>query len=428
MSSPFLFISPGTLEPLYLSDTVLQLGRYCRDQGRPLVCLFPSWSGLGDVLPLLASPAAFVCALEERGLFPGDNGQVPGLNKSGLFGRIDKSIEGLRPEVIAIDQGCRGKNTEAADAWGRKIVAFIQSHYPESRILALDGQGNGRWIGRNGVGLKRFLPLDAVLPSGRAEGPLAVPKLSKAWQAAGPVLAVWPGICASGGQLARMLFALGPCPPDPEQSQAFLFMSGSGAQAIDPDRLVSLLGPWLDENKGKIAFGIQINICPAFDADQAERAIVRLKSQGLKLIFWTLDPSATDLPRSLLWQVSGWGLWNHINGPDLFANTEPDGPGAWIANNPNIVHSFNCLQSLAGASPRFRATLTAPTNLESYGRLPAPAGVPFWRLLGNAGNILAALCRMEAKSLLRLRARPDRQGAFALGQSLEFHYKKTLAD
>jgi len=251
----------------------------------------------------------------------------------------------------------------------------------------------------------------------------------KARKAADPVVSVWPGTCDSGDHLARGLCGFHQFFPEGcAANQAFLFMAGTGPHAIGPDQMGALLTPWLDEKNRETAFGVELVVSKDVDPELARFLIHRLKPHGLKLILWTLALDATDLPRSLFYQVSRWGIWNHVCGRELFRDKDLAGPGAWMANNPNIVHSFNCLSSSTvgpcGAADPLAVQVTAPKQLQSYGSLPAPAGVPFWHLLGNAGNILAALCRMEAKALRRLRADQAGQTTFTLGSSLEFHFKK----
>ncbi len=423
-SELFLFISPASAAPLLMSKSAIRFGQYCCEQERPLICLFPLWSDISECIPLLDQPQVFVRSLSETGLFFGEKGAAAVLNKSRLFGRIDKCIEGIQPGTIAVCTDFPAEDHSGQKALAREMIAFIKSHHPGIPILALDRKGNGQWAGEKRFSKKSFVPLDVLIPA-RTKKNRPVPDLGRAWQAAGPVLPVWVAPCTGGDALARQLSCFGPSARTvPAATGAFLFMAGSGSRVVTLEKMTAVLGPWLEEKSSDTPFGIQIPICKGFDAERAESLIAHLKPHGLKLILWTPAPEAPDLPRALLWQVSGWGIWNHVSGPALFKNTDPKGMGAWIANNPNIVHSFNSLEFSPEQPPVSKNQLTAPKEIQSYGSLRPPEGIPFWRLLGNAGNILAALCRMELKPLLRLWATLDGQTAFTLGQALEFHYKK----
>ena len=211
--------------------------------------------------------------------------------------------------------------------------------------------------------------------------------------------------------------------PQADDSPAGCLFDLGTERAPDFDGFIQLLEPWLAQRSEKTIFGIRLRFSRIPEPETAIPHLGRLYDHGLRLIHWLKADGEDPIPRALLWQASKAGIWNHISGKDLFPDPDPSGTGAWIANNPNIAHSFESA-GISSSSPHPGQAEGAPRALLTYGRLPDIPGVPFWQVLGDPERILAALGRTGARELSRLRAYPGGQETFRLGSGLEYHYKR----
>lgn len=212
---------------------------------------------------------------------------------------------------------------------------------------------------------------------------------------------------------------------DRHQIQGFMFEFQGN---LAPEGIASLLEPWLEVKPQDMIFGVEVGLSSVSDADLS--LLKHLHAKGLRLVHWRKENRDDPVHRSLLWQTSKAGIWNHVSGQDLFSGGDPSGTGFWIANNPNIVHSFNHARPVdrprSADSPDSLPAegMQLPKELLSYGGLPEIPGVPFWQILEEPGAILAVLGKMGKEELLRLRAASDRQEAFFLGSRLDYHFKR----
>ncbi len=144
-----------------------------------------------------------------------------------------------------------------------------------------------------------------------------------------------------------------------------------------------------------------------------------LFEKGLRMIQWQVaDPVHCVFPRQFAWEASKQGIWNHLTGPGLFSDQAGKGLGHWIANNPNIVHSFENTD-VHGVD----LCLEIPEHLQDYGAVAPLPNLPFWKILKDAESILDSLGSMTKKELLCLRADRKTRSVSSLGTDIEYSFK-----
>ncbi|WDP92614.1 MAG: hypothetical protein HUN04_23980 [Desulfobacter sp.] len=158
-----------------------------------------------------------------------------------------------------------------------------------------------------------------------------------------------------------------------------------------------------------------IDIGPQTDIGFVAKCVSQFIDQGVAMVNWQVKGGG--LPRELLWRASKLGLWNHVSGSGLF---DPDMPDRdWIANNPNIVHSFKN----EGAESHHVST-AAPAELFSYNTLPRVPGRALWRDAQTPGQLLDLVAAHGKEKLLRLRKDRETGEIWETGTRLEYFFKR----
>lgn len=149
-----------------------------------------------------------------------------------------------------------------------------------------------------------------------------------------------------------------------------------------------------------------------------------LFEKGLRMIQWQVaDPGHCVFPRQFAWEASKQGIWNHLTGPGLFSDQAGKGLGHWIANNPNIVHSFENTGGKGFDVHGVDLCFEIPKHLQEYGAVAPLPNIPFWKILKDSESILDSLGSMTKKELLCLRADPKTRSVSSLGTDIEFSFK-----
>ena len=210
-------------------------------------------------------------------------------------------------------------------------------------------------------------------------------------------------------------------------------------QAPDAPLFPGRFFPWHGSGKGDASssgpaqppphFGIRIPSEPDSDFSSFESRLPGLVDRGLAMIHWQLRGPDAVLPRTLLWQASKQGVWNHVSGKGLFKPAAEGAPedkttGGWIANNPNIVHSFENFGPAATSREFIPGSVLVPSGLMTYGRLPDLPGLALWQMVRAPELLRSIVARIGKKELLRLRLDPVSGRLFRLGQTLEYHFKR----
>ncbi len=200
--------------------------------------------------------------------------------------------------------------------------------------------------------------------------------------------------------------------------------------------LIDILRPWLVQKPKDVMFCIQVQVSREEALPSIDANLSFLFERGLRMIFWQVID--VELPRQLLWQVSKQGIWNHVSGINLFgqkakASETRDGQGkklldqgVWIANSPNIVHSFEDLGRPVGRQGEgtlVGEAVQAPETLLAYRNVTPMPNIPFWQILPDPLLILVFLTRMPPKKLVRHRVDPDQLEISVLGSRVTFNFE-----
>ena len=252
----------------------------------------------------------------------------------------------------------------------------------------------------------------------------------------GDLCLVSPWCFNNGGDLAEYLNTT--IEKSMVKGVVFLNLQDAGAD-LPPGRsdkdLIDLLRPWLTQKSKDVMFCIQVQVSREATLSSIEANLSFLFDHGLRMIFWQVIDA--ELPRQLLWQVSKQGIWNHVSGKDLFGQIRDDAglaetsdgngktlsdQGAWIANNPNIVHSFEDVDR-QGRGPLIAKAVQAPEILLTYRKVMPMPTIPFWQILPDPLLIPGFLTRMTQKELVRHRVDPDQLEISVLDSGVSYNFK-----
>ena len=194
-------------------------------------------------------------------------------------------------------------------------------------------------------------------------------------------------------------------------------------------RICELLDHWFSIKYPKTFFSIPIQISEQFSDELQgfENKLTDLFSSGLTLIHWKWDNKKAKIPKKILWAASKQGIWNHVTGPNLFRDPsrsdqpEQSDPVRFIANNPNIVHSYQ--DTALDFSGDEYGNIMPGSELMDYGKVKPLAGTPFWKYLEDPAFLLMYLNRLTRKSLGCLRADIPKQSLLTLGSQMKFFYQ-----
>lgn len=129
----------------------------------------------------------------------------------------------------------------------------------------------------------------------------------------------------------------------------------------------------------------------------------------LKLIRWRrLDAPLKQTARALL-DFARSGIWNHVEFSDHVEKNHQSDLKQFVADNPNIVHSYSPgqydLQKMAG----YRCVAPLP-------------GRPFWRTLADWVDLFFHLAKYDAPRVMRWRVENNGASVYSLGQELSYHF------
>lgn len=196
----------------------------------------------------------------------------------------------------------------------------------------------------------------------------------------------------------------------------FLYRPESGSG----DNWLAALDQWIDTAPDGLVSAAQISVDPETDPELLSARLPDWAGKGLRLILWRYN--GAGLPGQLMWRAAKLGIWNHVSGKDVVAvssggsGQNGDGQAAWIANNPNIVHSFEDLR----ADGQIRRQ--APEALLAYRNVAPLPDMPFAATVPDPLLLLPLLARMSAKDLCRHRFVPETRGIRVLGRRVAFHF------
>ncbi len=193
--------------------------------------------------------------------------------------------------------------------------------------------------------------------------------------------------------------------------------------------LVDRLALWLERKPTEMTFSIQLQANQDAGKLLDGPHLSHLYDHGLRMIMWQRAENGLD--RKLLWQTARQGVWNHVAGNDLFNESEQPEPeahpgqGAWIANNPNIVHSFESRGKTLhgpGDDKLLPQTVRIPRALLQYGRVTPVPGVSLWQVLPDPLQLLSLLTAASPKVLARHRVDPGGR-IHVLGTGITYFFK-----
>jgi len=202
----------------------------------------------------------------------------------------------------------------------------------------------------------------------------------------------------------------------------------AGCQAVEGGRGAVIrmpddAGHYLDSSvrlasnqDGDCALGVRTELrdaCRDVDARDLYRA-------GVRLIIWQAPQGSAEVLKTILWQISRAGIWNHLVLSAQGNNHLTSTLGLFAAANPNIVHSWDVARSpdTAAESPPAWSARTV------YGRVQNLPGRPLWQCVSDPGHLLLYLQKHGLQRVMRWRV-PDGPGdVYALGSRLTYHYQE----
>jgi len=150
---------------------------------------------------------------------------------------------------------------------------------------------------------------------------------------------------------------------------------------------------------GDLDLGIRIELrddCRDMDGSTLYHA-------GVKLAIWQAPQGSAEVLKTILWDFSRAGIWNHLVLPSR-ANCHLAGTlGSFAAANPNIVHSWEVARApgpAGGSPPTWSATSV-------YSRVVKLPGRPLWSALRDPAYLLLYLRKHGLQSVLRWRVPDD---------------------
>ncbi|MCG8635455.1 MAG: hypothetical protein MI863_16600 [Desulfobacterales bacterium] len=308
---------------------------------------------------------------------------------------------------------------------GLDMGLFIRARKPDIRIVIV-GDGDPeeepltddfKWVGSGKAGFERLS--DEILNIYDKNSRRKTPRVFSKAKTYGELCLVSPWQLNDSEDLAELLdnrIAGG-------KVKGVVFLTPQGTERYEKS-LMDLLSPWLAGKPKEVIFCIQAPVSRDADLSFIETNLPFLFERGLRMIVWQVNDKG--LPRQLLWQVSKQGIWNHVSGKGLFSpvkEAESADQGVWIANNPNIVHSFEDLGRQGGESAVSRAC-RAPEELLAYRKVRPLPDIPFWQILPDPFLILGFLSRISQRELIRHRVNPDRPLISILGSGISFNFKQ----
>jgi len=166
---------------------------------------------------------------------------------------------------------------------------------------------------------------------------------------------------------------------------------------------------------GDCALGVRTELrdaCRAADAGDLYQA-------GVRLIIWQAPQGSAEVLKTILWQYSRAGIWNHLVLPAQEKNHLTRALGLFAAANPSIVHSWDVARSpdpAAGSPPAWSARAV-------YSRVQKLPGRPLWQCVSDPGHLLLYLQKHGLQRVMRWRV-PDGTGdVYTLGRRLTYHYQ-----
>jgi GNAT superfamily N-acetyltransferase len=168
--------------------------------------------------------------------------------------------------------------------------------------------------------------------------------------------------------------------------------------------------------KGPCALGIRTELHDTCEA-MAGRDLYRA---GVKLVIWQAPQGTAATLKTIFWQFSRAGIWNHLVLPAHASRALTDALGAFAAANPNIVHSWEMASSV-GAASRDDSGTPVP---EVYQRVQKLPGRPLWQCLSDPVHLLLYLQKHGREKVMRWRVTDDSRGVYTLGCQLAYHYQE----
>jgi len=144
-----------------------------------------------------------------------------------------------------------------------------------------------------------------------------------------------------------------------------------------------------------------------------------LYQAGVKLIVWQVRQGTAAVLKTILWDFSRAGIWNHL----VLSGKENDhlaaALGPFAAANPNIVHSWEVARDsgTVGGHPPDLSTTTV------YSRVQKLPGRPLWHYLSDPVHLLMYLHKHGLQNLMRWRVPDGSTKVYRLGSQLAYHYR-----
>ena len=173
----------------------------------------------------------------------------------------------------------------------------------------------------------------------------------------------------------------------------------------------------LDRNAARDESSISMGLSCAPDGSTDINNFDDVYRAGVRLIHWQVSSGENKTLAGILWNSSNAGIWNNVIIPDGINNEEMT---RFLADNPNIAHSWNQRQSSIShpASPNGQVKRLAP----AYAEVAELPGQPFWRWLSDPVYMLLYVKRYGVKKLLRWRVNEDGRTLHILGSRMEYHF------
>jgi len=195
--------------------------------------------------------------------------------------------------------------------------------------------------------------------------------------------------------------------------------SGRGAiirAAGDFAKYFHKFAPTAPGEEGACALGIRTELndtCQDMDGRDLYRA-------GVKLVIWQAPQGSAATWKTIFWQFSRAGIWNHLVLPADASNPLIETLGSFAAANPNIVHSWE-IASYIGAASRDNSGTPEP---EVYQRVQKLPGRPLWQCLPDPVHLLLYLQKHRREKVMRWRVTDDSREVYTLGSRLAYHYQE----